>query len=80
MSLKLVKLAKQRHSKSPIEWLTGQPATTVPTSASPLLQAEVGFADATKLDPTDEQIFLANLKVRFLNKQIYVSVRSQMCN
>ena len=39
-----------------------------------LLANEVGFSDATKLDSSDEEIFVRNLKLRFINKQIYVSV------
>ena len=69
MPLKLAKLAKKQESRSPIEWLT----TSELRQESPLLQREVGYSDATNLDPTDEDTFLQNLKVRFLNKQIYVS-------
>lgn len=38
------------------------------------LENEVGCSDATKLaDTTNEDAFVHNLKIRFLNKQIYVS-------
>mgnify|MGYP007002811295 CR=1 FL=1 len=58
---------------SPIEWVQEGGVGLPATSASPLLQSEVGYADTTTFDSADEDLFLENLKIRFLNKQIYVS-------
>lgn len=79
MSLKLAKLVKKKETPtsttpSPVEWVTVVNGALPPThSASPLLTSEVGFPDTTILDSPDEDLFLQNLKVRFLNKKIYVS-------
>lgn len=61
---------------SPIEWVQEGGVGLPATSASPLLQSEVGYADTTTFDSADEDLFLENLKIRFLNKQIYTCIES----
>jgi hypothetical protein len=68
MSLKLVKSAKRPPAQ--------QSPTDTPSEAEQnvlLLENEVGFSDATRLNSPDENSFVQNLKFRFLSKQIYVS-------
>lgn len=85
MSLKLAKLVKkQKTNELQAELLQTLPSPPPPAAAAApppssvrtnvlLLENEVGCSDLTKLDEIDEESFVQNLKVRFLNKQIYVS-------
>lgn len=75
MSLKSAKIAKKPKIPVRIDSLPTRQTTVRPKQNVLLLENEVGYSNLTMLDSLDEDTFVQNLKVRFMNKQIYVRKR-----